>query len=128
VKLLLDTVSFLDAAFAPEDIPELTREALLRPDSEIHVSLATIWEIVIKHALGKLKLPEAPEKFVRENRSRLGAISLAVDEESILHVARLPDIHGDPFDRMLIAQALVHGMVLVTPDARIAQYPVRTMW
>ena len=61
-------------------------------------------------------------------RAAHGLTPLAIDEESALHVAKLPDLHRDPFDRMLVAQALVGGLVLVTPDDSIREYPVRTLW
>jgi PIN domain nuclease of toxin-antitoxin system len=75
-----------------------------------------------------LGLPVLREEAIPAHRTRLGAEILPLDEESALHVTRLPDIHKDPFDRMLISQAIVHGMVLITPDSRICRYPVRTAW
>jgi PIN domain nuclease of toxin-antitoxin system len=128
VKLLLDTVTFLDAAFAPKDISKAARELIQDPDSELFVSIATCWEITVKYSLGKLALPQRPDKFVPLHREKLGADVLSIDEESVFHILRLPDIHKDPFDRMLISQAIVHGMILLTPDERISEYPVRTIW
>ena len=95
---------------------------------EIHVSIASYWEIVIKCSTGKLALPDASDRFLQSHQEKIGAEILPLDQESVLHVTRLPDIHKDPFDRILICQAIVHGMVLITPDTRIARYPVRTAW
>ena len=78
--------------------------------------------------MGNLALPEKPDRFVASHRAKLGAEILPLDEESAFHVTLLPDIHKDPFDRILICQAIIHGMVLLTPDDRIARYPVRTAW
>jgi len=128
VKLLLDTVTFLDAAFSSKDISKRARSLLLDPDSEIYVSIASCWEIAIKYSIGRLALPHSPDQFVPIHRAKLGADILPLDEESALHVTRLPDIHKDPFDRILICQAIIHGMILLTPDERIVRYPVRTAW
>jgi PIN domain nuclease of toxin-antitoxin system len=129
VKLLLDTVAFLDAALLPaKDIPKRARVLLLDPDNDLYVSIASYWEISIKYSIGKLSLPEAPERLLPTHREKIGAELLAIDEESTFHLTRLPPVHNDPFDRLLICQAIVHGMVLLTPDARISRYPVRTAW
>src|SRR5947209_2704124 len=128
MKLLLDTVTFLDAVLRPEDLSLRARDLLLDPENERYVSIASSWEIVIKYSLGKLTLPAAPELFISEHRNKLAADVLLIDEESVLHIPRLPLLHHDPFDRILICQALVHALVFVTPDPRIAKYPVRIAW
>jgi PIN domain nuclease of toxin-antitoxin system len=78
--------------------------------------------------MGRLPLPEPPERFVPRERERHVIESLALDEESTLRLPRLPELHRDPFDRMLVCQAITHGLVLATPDPAIARYPVRTLW
>ena len=128
MKLLLDTVTFLDAAFSSKDISKPARDLLMDSDNELYVSVATAWEIAIKYTIGRLVLPQRPDHFVPVHRAKLGAEILPIDEESALHITRLPDIHKDPFDRILICQAIIHGMVLLTPDERISRYPVRTAW
>jgi PIN domain nuclease of toxin-antitoxin system len=128
MKLLLDTVTFLDAAFSPADISTRAKDLLLKADSELFLSIASCWEIAIKYSIGRLALPQTPEKFVPTHRAKIGAEILTIDEESTFHLTRLPHIHQDPFDRILICQAITHGMVLLTPDERIARYPVRTAW
>jgi PIN domain nuclease of toxin-antitoxin system len=87
-----------------------------------------VWEIVTKHAIGRLPLPEPADRLVPRLRDRHGVEALPIDEESTLHLTRLPAIHRDPFDRILVCQAIVHGMTLLTPDALIAQYPARILW
>ena len=128
MRLLLDTVTFLDAVLRPKDLSARAKDLLLDAENERYFSVASTWEITIKYSAGKLLLPDHPEQFIPEHRNKLAAGLLPIDEESVLHVTRLPLVHRDPFDRILISQALVHGMVLVTPDARIARYPVRTAW
>src|SRR5262249_44991296 len=122
VRLLLDTVTFLDAVLRPEDLSDHAKDLLLDPENERYVSIVSSWEIAIKYSLGKLPLPAAPDRFIPEHRARLAADAFPIDEESVVHVTRLPDFHRDPFDRLLICQALVHGMVFVTPDPRISRY------
>jgi PIN domain nuclease of toxin-antitoxin system len=128
MKLLLDTCTFLWAIGEPSRLPQRVADLILAKDNEVHVSAASAWEIAIKHAAGRLRLPEAPDRFVREEREAAGFTTLAIDEEAALHVSRLPSLHRDPFDRMLVSQAIVHGMTILTPDPLITQYPARTAW
>ncbi len=128
MKLLLDTCTFL---WWTEDSPRLSqavRSAVSDPAHEVYVSTASIWEISVKHQVGRLTLPQPPERFLPEQRKRHGFLSLPVDEASVLQLPRLPPLHKDPFDRMLVCQAIEHGMTLLTPDPLIAQYPVRISW
>jgi len=128
LKLLLDTCTFLWIAGGGRELPPRVRDLALSPDNEVYLSVVSAWEIAVKHASGRLPLPEHPGRLVPEERERRGIASLAFDEESALHVTRLPALHRDPFDRMLVSQAIVHGMTIVTPDPRIAVYPARTLW
>jgi PIN domain nuclease of toxin-antitoxin system len=124
----LDTVTFL---WAVSDAPELSDEAralFADPDNEICLSSVSTWEIAVKHSLGKLPLPEAPAKFIPPQRKQHGIDALSLDEETTLYLSRLPVLHRDPFDRMLVCQAIVHHLAILTPDELITQYPVRTIW
>jgi PIN domain nuclease of toxin-antitoxin system len=87
-----------------------------------------VWEITTKHKAGKLPLPEPPERLIPTERRLRGVDAFAFDEDAALVVSRLPLLHRDPFDRMLISQAIAHGLAIVTPDPQIAQYPVRIVW
>jgi PIN domain nuclease of toxin-antitoxin system len=82
----------------------------------------------IEYAAGRLLLHDRPDIFVRAIREASRIVSLDVDEESALQAGKLPNLHRDPFDRMLIAQAIVHGMTILTPDPEIEQYAVRVLW
>jgi PIN domain nuclease of toxin-antitoxin system len=128
VRLLLDTCTFLWIVGDAKELSRRARELFADPANDAFLSAASAWEIAVKHRLGKLPLPAPPDEFVPGQRIAHGIDPLTVDEESALHVAKLPDLHRDPFDRILVAQALVGGLVLLTPDDPIRQYPVRTLW
>ena len=128
MKLLLDTCAFLWWSLGSPQVPREVRRLVADPANEVHVSAATAWEIAVKHGLGKLELPEPPEVFVPTRREWYDFSTLPIDEASALQLRRLPLLHGDPFDRILICQAIEHGMTLLTPDRLVAQYPVRISW
>jgi PIN domain nuclease of toxin-antitoxin system len=88
----------------------------------------TSWEIAVKHSTGKLPLQSAPYIYVPTERKRHGLSALSLDEDSALAVAKLPPLHNDPFDRMLICQAITSGMTLLTPDEQIHRYAVSLAW
>ena len=128
MRLLLDTCTFLWALSGEPPLPVRVADMVQDPGNDVFLSAASAWEIAIKYAVGKLKLPADPARFVPAMRAERGFTALAVDEESALHIAKLPALHGDPFDRLLVAQAIVHGMTILTPDPILARYPARTMW
>lgn len=128
MRLLLDTVAFLWIIGDSRDLSAGARRAFANPDNEVFLSAASAWEIAVKHRAGRLPLPQHPDVFVPAQRAAHGIERLDISEEAALHVARLPDLHRDPFDRMLVAQALLEGLVLLTPDEAIRNYPVRTLW
>ena len=128
MKLLLDTCTFLWTLSGEPPLPPRVAAMVRDPDNLVFLSTASAWEIAIKYAAGKLKLPEHPERFVPAMRVERGIESLPIDEESALHASRLPSLHRDPFDRLLVSQAIVHGMTILTPDPIIARSPARTMW
>jgi PIN domain nuclease of toxin-antitoxin system len=126
VRLLLDTHVFLWLNSEPERLRG-TLKPLEDEHNDLLVSAATTWEIAIKYAGGRLMLPEPPERFVPTRIRAIGAESLAIEHAHALAVSRLPSLHRDPFDRMLVAQADSQGATLVTADQRIADYSVRTL-
>ena len=128
MNLLLDTVTFLWLVGDSPHLTEGVRAAFRDPGREVFLSSASSWEIAVKNQLGKLPLPRPPEVFVPEMRERLSVQSLAIDEGSTLQLAKLPDLHRDPFDRMLVCQAIQHGLTIATPDQQLRQYPVRCLW
>ena len=128
MKLLLDTCAFLWIVADAPDLSRRARELFQAADNEVYLSAASAWEIAVKHGLGRLPLPDSSDRFVREMRDAHGIASLPLDEESALHASRLPALHGDPFDRILVSQAIVHGLTILTPDPLVTQYPGRTAW
>ena len=128
MRVLLDTCTFLWIVSDAPELSKLSRELFRDPSNEVFLSVVSVWEISLKYALGKLPLSERPEKFVPIQREQHMVDSLVLDENSVLHLSRLPALHRDPFDRMMICQAISHGMVILTPDELVAQYPVSTKW
>jgi PIN domain nuclease of toxin-antitoxin system len=128
MRILLDTATFLWIIIDASDLSDDARELFVDPDNEIYLSSVSTWEIAVKHSLGRLPLPDRPARFIPAQRKHHGIDSLALDEEATLHLARLPALHKDPFDRMLVCQAVVQSLVILTPDELISQYPVRTIW
>jgi PIN domain nuclease of toxin-antitoxin system len=126
VRLLLDTCTLIWLLTGERKLPDRVRSAISEQD--VLLSAASAWEIAIKHAKGALRLPQSPERLVPAARERYAFQALPVDEESTLHVGKLPSLHSDPFDRLLVSQAIVHGLTIVTPDPLVTQYPARTMW
>ncbi len=128
MKLLLDTCTFLWIATGDRALSRVARESFADPSNDVYLSPVSAWEIAIKHALGKLPLPRQPTTLVPDIRARHHIESLPLDERAALAVAQLPELHRDPFDRMLICQSIMGGLTLVTPDPLITQYAVRTLW
>jgi PIN domain nuclease of toxin-antitoxin system len=128
LQLLIDTHVLLWAADAPEKLSDEARDAIEDAANDVFVSTAAAFEIVIKFGKGKLVLPIEPALFLPSRLHALGFRALPLSLEHALALTGLPDIHADPFDRMMIAQASVEGMTLVTRDAQIRRYNnVRTL-
>src|ERR1700736_2127914 len=106
MRILLDTHVFLWYLSADPQLPAAFRDAIRDPANEVYLSAASVWEAVIKYALGKLPLPEPPAGYVPRQREAHRIASLPVEEGAFQHLAGLPPLHRDPFDRILIAQAL----------------------
>ncbi len=128
MKILLDTCSFLWISLEPEKISDQAMSAFKNPANTIFLCSVTSWEIGIKFHLGKLVLPAAPEIFIPTERKSHKMISLKLAEKDSFHLSKLPDIHKDPFDRILICQAIENGLTILTSDRYIQQYPIKTLW
>src|SRR5205823_51043 len=109
-------------------LPRRIRELCADLENELFLSVVSAWEIALKSGAGRLSLPEPPAEFLPKRRKLNGVDSLALDEETILFLPKLPPNHTDPFDRILVCQAIVHDLVILTPDEHISSYPVRVMW
>ena len=128
MNVLLDTCTFLWLITDAPELSRLAREVFEDPDNSVYLSTVSTWEISVKHSLGRLHLPELPATYIPKMRIAHGIESLPLDEVSTLHLGRLPELHRDPFDRLLVCQAIVGGLVILTPDESILQYPVRFVW
>jgi PIN domain nuclease of toxin-antitoxin system len=128
LKILLDTCSFLWIITADPQLSAHAREVFVDPSHEILLSSVSTWEISLKHALGRLPLPQPPDQLIPPQREMHGIKSLPLEEEATFYLTKLPEYHKDPFDRMLVCQAIVGGLTILTPDRLIQQYPARTTW
>lgn len=128
MRYLLDTCTFLWITAGSRELSERAREVFPDPKNEVFLSLVSVWEIVLKHQAGKLPLPARPEEFIPIARDRQSIRPLNLEERAIFALSRLPSLHTDPFDRMLVCQAQTQAMVILTPDAQIRRYPVATEW
>ncbi|MGH7180595.1 MAG: type II toxin-antitoxin system VapC family toxin [Nitrospiraceae bacterium] len=128
MKCLLDTCTFLWIITGAKELSPTAKEVFADPANEVLLSVVSVWELSVKHFLGKLPMPSGFERFVGEQRKRHGIAALPLDERAVLHLHKLPVLHRDPFDRMLICQAIEHDCMMLTPDPLIAQYPVRVQW
>jgi len=127
VRVLLDTQAWLWMLAAPERLAPASRRLLTKSDNELLLSAASAWEIAIKHGLGKLRLPDTPERAIPELMARTGVVSLPVLHRHALRVATLPRKHGDPFDRLLVAQAQIEDLAILTADRSFRLYDVRVI-
>ena len=124
MRILLDTQIALWAWAGPERIPEEIRSALVDSANEVWFSQISALEIQIKFGLGKLPLPERPERFIPRAIDRSGFNYLPLQDNALYFLDRLPDFHRDPFDRLLIAHAITGHYHLATVDPQIRRYPV----
>lgn len=127
MKVLLDTHVWLWMVQEPAQLNPAARAILGDADSLLVLSAASSWEIAIKCSLGKVELPGSVRDFVASRMRRDLVDGLPVTHAHALQVARLPLLHRDPFDRLLVAQAQVERIPIMTADAKVARYPVETI-
>ena len=128
MRILLDTCTLIWIFEGSTRIGSMLRNRLTDLENEVVMSDVNILEAVIKFSLGKLPLPRAPSNLIPILAERHGLAQLPIDSDSIFAMGNLPLLHRDPFDRLLIAQAQVHGFKIATPDLLITQYAVPTIW
>jgi PIN domain nuclease of toxin-antitoxin system len=127
MRILLDTHIFLWFISGDARLSKDVRDAIRDPDNEVYLSAISVWEAIVKYQLGKLPLPEHPETYLPKQRDLHQIPSLDLNESSVLQLAKLPTLHRDPFDRMLICQALQNGLTIATVDTAVRAYPVNVM-
>ena len=124
MRLLLNTHVFLWYISGDSRVDASHQRTLRDPANDVFLSVVFVWEACVKHALGKLPLPASPTAYLPAQRVRHAIETLPLDEASVAQLANLPDLHRDPFDRMLICQAREHGLTLMTADKAVEHYPV----
>ena len=128
MRALLDTHTFLWWITDDPRLSSRVREIIGAGENELFLSSASGWEMAIKARLGKLELSKDPEHFIPEQMALNSIGSLPVRMSHALHIYKLPDYHRDPFDRMLIAQARLEELPILTADPQISRYPVKVIW
>jgi PIN domain nuclease of toxin-antitoxin system len=124
MRLLLDTQCWLWMTLSPDRFSPSARTIVEDTANTLYLSAASAWEIAIKHALGKLRLPDPPDVYVPDRMSRLNVQPLAVEHHHALRVATLPPHHRDPFDRLLVAQCELEDLPILSADPVLRAYDV----
>ena len=125
---LLDTAPLLYLMGQEDSVPASVRRELADPKTEVFYSQISLWEIQIKYQLGKLSMSDEPAVILPRELARYGFSQLDLTDTAIYGLSRLPPVHRDPFDRILVVQAKLTGSTLVSPDKIFSQYPVNVRW
>ena len=128
MKILLDTHIFIWLIDEDNRLDSLWREEIKNPQNQIFLSVASVWECVIKYQIGKLNFPQSPDIYLPQKRKEYLIKSLPINEESLSHLRQLPLLHKDPFDRLLISQSLQDDLTIMTEDNAILAYPNLTIF
>jgi PIN domain nuclease of toxin-antitoxin system len=128
VRVLVDTHTLLWLGTDDERLPSPTRDLLADPRTRVVVSVASTWELTLKAMAGRLRLPRDPDGPLVEYLGDFASEVLPIEQRHVAALQELPAVHADPFNRMLVAQALVEDLDLVTGDEVLRGYPVRTIW
>ena len=127
MNILLDTHIFLWYVSGNPNLSGAMRSTLRSSRNELYLSVASVWEATVKYQQGKLSLPQVPSLYIPSLRQQHNILSLSLDEASIGRLLSLPNHHRDPFDRMLICQAIEYSMQIATVDPLIRAYPVQVI-
>lgn len=128
MNFLLDTCTFLWFLIDDPVLPDTVKEEIRHPENQNYVSVISSWEVIIKQQNGRFWLSADPAQYMKEQRKNHRILPLPLEESCLTHLGRIPSIHRDPFDRILICQAIEHGLTILTPDPAITCYPIKTMW
>ncbi len=127
MRLLLDTHSFLWYITNNPKLPRHAYDAIRDKANEAFLSVVSVWEAVVKHKIGKLPLPAPADEYIGDRRVAHRIAELSLDTGAVSHLLSLPDHHRDPFDRMLICQALQHDLTIISSDEMFRRYPVSVL-
>jgi PIN domain nuclease of toxin-antitoxin system len=125
MKLLLDTHIFLWYITNDQRLSTELASAISDERNEVYLSVVSIWEALVKYQLGRLDLPSPADQYLQERQEQHRIVSLALETGAAAQVLKLPALHRDPFDRMLVCQAMHHDLILATADERLEDYPVQ---
>ncbi len=125
---LLDTKILIYLDLDPSRLTKSAQSAILDPSHELYVSLASIWELQLKLAKGKITLSRPLEALVADQCHTNGIQILGIEPRHVYHLAKLPFYHSDPFDRIISAQAMVEKMSVITSDSEFSQYGAQVLW
>ena len=128
MRVLLDTNAFLWWVTDDEKLSATARSIIKNRENEIFFSIASAWEIVIKHQLGKLPLPEQPKIYIPNRLEHYGFVSLTIGMKDVLEISSLESHHKDPFDRLIIAQGRTNNLPILTADRVFNLYEVDVIW
>lgn len=128
MRLLLDTHTFIWWASEPEKLPQKIRELCENPENTLVVSVTSVWEMQIKMQLGKMTIHTPLVELIESQMEANDVALLPITLDHVVGLANLPFIHHDPFDRLLISQAMVEDFILLSKDKKMAGYPVKVMW
>jgi PIN domain nuclease of toxin-antitoxin system len=127
MRFLLDTHVFLWFISGDKRLKQDVKDSIRNPANEVYLSVVSLWEAIIKYQLGKLPLPEPPETYLPQQREQHRISSLRLGEDSVSQLAKLPSIHRDPFDRILVCQAIEYNLSIVTVDKIFHSYAVTVL-
>ncbi len=128
MKLLLDTEAFILWSMRPDHLPNPARTAIAARKNQVFLSMVSPWEMQIKFGLGKLQLRSPPVALVKAELIEQGFSLPSITLDHIHTLSTIPEHHRDPFDRLLVAQAMCEDLQIVTRDEMIKMYPVNTLW
>jgi len=128
MRVLVDTHTFIWALLHDHRLTAKAKEVLRSDEHELVFSLVSLWEIAIKIKTGKLNTIGSSVAYIRDEMNEYGMEMLPIRYEHVLNLEALPHHHSDPFDRLLIAQALAEGLPILTADRAFRQYGVKTVW
>ena len=128
MKYLLDTHVFIWMDSDPSQLSSTVEVILKNKQHEVYLSVVSVWEIQIKTQIGKLMLSASADKLIQEQQQNNELQILPINLAHALKIGELPLHHKDPFDRLLVAQAIVEGYILITKESLLSQYPVNVIW
>ncbi|MCG6153824.1 type II toxin-antitoxin system VapC family toxin [Leptospira bandrabouensis] len=128
MKYLLDTHTYLWILCEPANLSKKVLRVVENPENELYLSVASIWEIILKFKIGKLNLQNSPDKIISESLTAIDCNVLEITMGHTLGLLNLPDLHKDPFDRILVCQSNFEKMAIITKDSLITQYKGNVIW